>query len=171
MFRKNISPPSSRSKSKPGKKPIKIRRHADCFFLFSCLAHSSTLKMSVWNAMPFPNYTSLKPLRDPQIQHKITLFTHAESRGCILPKNSRVRANIGDPSDNNIGATDDCAICSTWNCESEPQMTTWLMLRIWCSNDVNDVGVFLAVKILHRLFWQIQSVSVIPELQVGYAVA
>jgi hypothetical protein len=42
MFQRNISPPSSRFKSKPRKKPALL---AACFILLSCLMHSLTLKM------------------------------------------------------------------------------------------------------------------------------
>jgi hypothetical protein len=45
MFRRNISPSSSGSKSKPSKKPVWSMKLATCFMLVSCLAYSSTLKM------------------------------------------------------------------------------------------------------------------------------
>jgi hypothetical protein len=47
-FWRNISHPSSGSKSKPSKKPALL---ASCFTLFSCLAYSLTLKVEViWSS-------------------------------------------------------------------------------------------------------------------------
>jgi hypothetical protein len=77
MFQKNISPPSSRLKCKPSKKPAEPVSLPPAL-LISSLAYSLTQKMEVINVILSLNYMELQPRRpnsswslpwEPQIQH------------------------------------------------------------------------------------------------------